>query len=157
MSIDPLRYVNLIDNIYQVSEAPSNAFYSIWKWTSEPPAVKAYPNVEFKSPFLPLQLGSLQSLRVSAAWAFAPSFVEPGSPSDPNVESDAEAIIANGVQANVVFDVFGDEDIERSKVPSEQGYEIMVWVGRFGSATLPIGNTKLLDPAVITRIDGTDL
>lgn len=61
------------------------------------------------------------------------------------------------IEANVVFDVFGDEDIDRAQTPSEQGYEIMVWVGRFGTASLPIGNTQMLDPAVITRIDGTDL
>lgn len=77
--------------------------------------------------------------------------------SDPNVQSDSDAITANGVQANVVLDVFGDEDLERSQTPSKQGYEFMVWVGQFGSAALPIGNTQLLDPPVITRIDGTDL
>lgn len=59
--------------------------------------MKAYPNVEFKSPFLPLKLGLLQSMRVSAAWSFAPSLVEPGPLSDPNTQSDADEIAANGV------------------------------------------------------------
>lgn len=106
---------------------------------------------------MPLQLASLQSLRVSASWSFAPSSFEPGPSSDPNDKADADAIVSNGIQANVVLDVFGDEDLQRSQTPSEQGYEFMVWVAQFGSAALPIGNTQLLDPPIVARIDGTDL
>lgn len=73
------------------------------------------------------------------------------------MQSDADVILANGVQANVVLDVFGDEDLELSQTPSKQGYEFMVWVAMFGDATLPIGNTQLLDPPVVTRLEGTDL
>lgn len=118
--------------------------------------VHAYPNVELRSDRLPLRLGDLLSLQVSACWAFGPATLSEEA-RDPNPPEDIQYIEANNVQANVVLDVFADEDAQKSGTPSEQKYEFMVWVGQFGAAAQPVGNRTPRDPPVVARLDNTDL
>ncbi|KAF7192797.1 Endoglucanase cel12A [Pseudocercospora fuligena] len=142
---------------YVCDTCPKGAvsLYSLWNWTSSPPAVHAYPNVEFRSDRLPLRLGDLLSLNVSASWAFGPATFSEAA-RDPNSPEDLAYIDSNNVQANVVLDVFADEDQEKSQTPSKQKYEFMVWVGQFGTASQPVGNRTPRDPPVIARINNID-
>lgn len=143
---------------YVCGTCPKGAvsLYSLWNWTSSPPAVHAYPNVELRSDQLPLRLGDLLSLQVSASWAFGPAtFSEEAR--DPNSPEDLAYIQSNNIQANVVLDVFADVDAEKSRTPSEQKYEFMVWVGQFGTAAQPVGNRTPRDPPVVARLNSIDL
>ncbi|EME47064.1 glycoside hydrolase family 12 protein [Dothistroma septosporum NZE10] len=131
------------------------SFFSLWNWTSSPPAVHAYPNAELRSDLLPLRLGDLLSLQVSASWAFGPATLSEDA-RNPNSPEDSTYIQSNNVQANVVLDIFADEDAERSRTPSEQKYEFMVWVGQFGAAAQPVGILTPREPPVVVRVDKTD-
>lgn len=105
---------------------------------------------------MPLRLGNLLSLHVAASWAFGPATLSEDA-RDPNSPEDLNYINSNNIQANVVLDVFADEDEEKSRSPSKQKYEFMVWVGQFGTASKPVGNRTPRDPPVVARLGGTDL
>ena len=60
------------------------------------------------------------------------------------------------MQANVAVDMFADEDPTRAQTPSKQRYEIMVWLGKFGDAAVPIGYYSGSSHAVST-MGGVDL
>jgi hypothetical protein len=87
----------------------------------------------------------------------SPVSLREGVSADPTTESNARALKANKVAANVCIDVFADEDRERSLRYTEPKYEIMIWFGKFGRGALPLGNTAQLDPPVVTLIQDTEL
>lgn len=49
---------------------------------------------------------------------------------------------------NVAFDVFFDIDIERAVNTTAPRYEVMVWIGQFGSIS-PIGATETTDIRIL--------
>ncbi|WPA98044.1 uncharacterized protein RHO25_002655 [Cercospora beticola] len=133
------------------------SFYSVWNWTTQDPVrVHAYPHVELRSERLPLQLGELRTLKIAASWSLAPVSLIDGTSQDPTTEPVAGALEDNDVQANVVLDVFADADVEKSRTPAQQTYELMVWVGVFGNASWPIGMNEPRDPPVIMSLDDID-
>jgi xyloglucan-specific endo-beta-1,4-glucanase len=64
----------------------------------------------------------------------------------PESSTSTQGLDTNGLsivnaKTNVAIDVFLDTDIERAVNTTAPRYEIMVWIGKFGSL-LPIGATE---------------
>jgi xyloglucan-specific endo-beta-1,4-glucanase len=53
-------------------------------------------------------------------------------------------------KSNVAFDVFFDTDIKKAVNTTAPSYEIMVWIGKFGSI-LPIGATGNVDSSTLPK------
>ncbi|CZT15238.1 uncharacterized protein RCC_01106 [Ramularia collo-cygni] len=136
-------------------ESEANMFQVLWQWPGAP-VVRGYPHVEFKANMLPLKLSKLDSLVVDASWEMAPSSLKVGASHDPTTEPNASALKKENVEANVCIDIFADPDKKTSTESPKQMYEIMIWFGHFGSGALPVGNTDLLDPPVVTLIQDTE-
>ncbi|KAF2752903.1 concanavalin A-like lectin/glucanase [Pseudovirgaria hyperparasitica] len=134
--------------LYPSRDNTSNAFIAEWRWQSSPPRVHAYPHIQLNSDVLPVSIANLSQLDLSLEWAMKPSSLIEGLSDDPTTSPNADALDAIGIEANVVMDLFCDADANRSRTPAKQRYEIMVWLGRFGRASEPIG----MDQARVTPI-----
>jgi len=53
--------------------------------------------------------------------------------------TDANGLQEGGLNCNVAVDMFMDPDLQKSTNTSESAYEVMIWLGRWGLATDPIG------------------
>ncbi|KAL4918399.1 concanavalin A-like lectin/glucanase domain-containing protein [Aspergillus aurantiobrunneus] len=87
------------------------AWHTTWTWEGEM-SVKSYANAGLE--FDPVLVSEISSIQSAAEWSYD------------NTEIDA----------NVAYDLFTAADPEHEK--SSGDYELMIWLGRYGSAT-PIG------------------
>ena len=68
--------------------------------------------------------------------------------------NDDASLSAENLNANVCVDMFVDADATSSQSTTTAAYEIMVWLGRWGTATLPIGWLEG-ERLILTVNDGT--
>jgi hypothetical protein len=111
--------------------------------------VHAFPNAKLDlNDTIPLLLSNMSSLTLDVAWSYSVGN------SLTNI-TDSDAVAAAGMAANVCVDMFLAADGNKSTSTTEAQYEVMVWIGRYGEATQPIGNLQGSKDAFI--IDGTRL
>ncbi len=125
-----------------------------WNWEASPQLVHAYPNVNLNSSVLPIPLKNVGSCTMDAKWSLAPG-------SEPQDETDVDALARVNAVANVALDLFVDPDPEAATSTTRPKYEIMVWFGNYGGKgplgyvthgdvpTLEVGGSKLYDLADI--------
>ncbi|KAF2134969.1 glycoside hydrolase family 12 protein [Dothidotthia symphoricarpi CBS 119687] len=132
----------------------SNYFYSEWEWSTQPARVRAYPHIQFESDLLPLTFANISSLNFTLKWAMSPVSLIASASDDPTTHPNDDALEAINVEANVVADLFADADMVVSQQSANQTYEIMVWFGRFGSASKPIGMDDRGQMAITASVGG---
>lgn len=95
--------------------------------------VHAFPNAKLLLPdTIPVLLSNLSALTVDIEWTYGlGNYVH----NETNNTNMAEA----GVNANVAVDMFLANDRNKSASTTDSEYEVMVWFGRWGDATDPIG------------------
>lgn len=76
---------------------------------------------------------------------------------DPNTHPNNDALEAIGVEANVVADLWADADMVVSQQPTKQQYEIMVWFGRLGKSSQPIGMNDIRQTVITIAVGGYNL
>ncbi len=109
------------------------AFKATWAWTEQPESVHSYPHVKLSVPGLPVPLSNISALLLSAQWSLGL-----GSTALPILDVDTPGLEDIGVAANVAFDIFADRNPVKAMSATTAETEIMIWVGRFGSAQ-PLG------------------
>lgn len=111
-------------------------FAATWQYpqgTADHP-VHAFANADLNlTGVLPIQLSAVSTLTLDVTWSY-------------NVgneliadSSDYDALADENVNANVALDFFLAEDDQDSLSTTESDYEVMIWLGRFGAATSPLG------------------
>jgi len=120
------------DSEVQVQDSPP-AFDATWTWVQEPLSVHSYPHVKLAAASLPLLFSNISELRLSAKWSMGP-----GSSPLPALEVDSRGLEDIGATANVAFDIFADRMPANAGKAITAETEIMIWLGRFGSA-FPLG------------------
>jgi hypothetical protein len=110
--------------------------------------VHAFPNAKLDLPdIMPVQLSGMTALRVSTNWTY-------GLGDTVAPTNDDASLSAEDLNANVCVDMFVDPDATSSQSTTTAAYEIMVWLGRWGPATLPIGWLQG-ERLILTVDDGT--
>ncbi|KAF2830177.1 concanavalin A-like lectin/glucanase [Ophiobolus disseminans] len=115
----------------------ATALSTTWSWKANETLVHAYPNINF-NPVQddPIQISNLASIDVKVSWTMRPAL----SRSLAAFDKDGLAII--DAKSNVAFDVFFDTDIAKAVTTTAPSYEVMVWIGQYGSI-LPIGASNV--------------
>jgi hypothetical protein len=110
--------------------------------------VHAFPNAELNLPsVIPVQLSTMTGLKVNTNWTY-------GLGDSIAPTNDDAALSAETLNANVCVDMFADPDATNAQNTTSAAYEIMVWLGRWGTATLPIGWLEG-ERLILTVSDGT--
>ena len=108
----------------------------------------AFPNAKLDLPgVIPLTLSTVGALKVNTNWTY-------GLGDDIAASNDDASLSAANLNANVCVDMFADADATNSQDTTTAAYEIMVWLGRWGAATLPIGWDEG-ERLILTVNDGT--
>ena len=90
----------------------------------------------------------MTGLPIDVSWSYGPG-------SSITSSTDIAALTEANVNANVCVDIFLAPDKSAASDTTRSTFEIMVWLGRFGDSTLPLG---FEDGALDTRtISGTTL
>lgn len=111
----------------------ATSFSTKWLWKANESLVHAYPNINFNPvQQKPIQVSELAAIDVKVSWSMKPTTSVSAMPFD----KDGLAVV--GAKANVAFDVFFDTEVERAVNTTAPRYEVMVWIGQYGSI-LPIG------------------
>ena len=98
--------------------------------------VHAFPNANLRLPDqLPVQLSDLSALTIDVQWTY-------GSGNAVADSLDDAALEEAGMNANVCVDMFLSSDKDKAANTTESDFEVMVWLGRWGDATDPIGYAK---------------
>lgn len=93
----------------------------------------AFPNAKLLLPdVLPVQLSDMSDLTLDVEWSYDPGNAHKDT-------TDNAALEAAGVNANVCIDSFLASNQKDANSTTESDYEVMVWLGRFGNATDPLG------------------
>jgi hypothetical protein len=118
----------------------ATALSTTWSWGKNATLVHAYPNVNY-NPIQrdPIPLSNLSSLDVKVSWSMKPEL----SSASQGLDTSGLAIV--NAETNVAIDVFFDTDIKRAVNTTAPRFEVMVWLGKFGSI-LPIGAASDGDP-----------
>lgn len=121
-------------------------------------SVRAYPNIQYTSRELPLQLNELIYVKVNASWTLGLAGVPDYISSDPNSASGGSRISSAGAQTDVAFDIFLDEDRNTTmNSPNNCKYEVMIWLGKFGHNARPIGHEIERSPPLTQIVSGIEL
>ncbi|KAF1990737.1 glycoside hydrolase family 12 protein [Aulographum hederae CBS 113979] len=109
--------------------------------------VHAFPNAKLQmNDTLPVQLSNMETLILDAVWTYGLGSVIVN-------DTDSASLTEAGLNANVAVDMFLASDKQKSTSTTDSDYEVMVWLGRWGNATQPIG---ILDGSKDTHeINGT--
>lgn len=101
---------------------------------SEELPVHAFANADLNlTDVLPVQLSSVSQLTFNVKWSY-----NTGNKLIAD-SSDYDALAAENVNANVALDLFLATDEQDAQSTTESDYEVMVWLGRLGAYTLPLG------------------
>lgn len=104
-----------------------------WSWKANETLVHAYPNINLNSvQDDPIQISNLASIDVKVSWSMKPALSRSVS------AFDHHGLGIVNAKTNVAFDVFFDTKIEKAVNTTAPRYEVMVWIGQYGSI-LPIG------------------
>jgi hypothetical protein len=125
-------------------------FAATWQYPIGPETepVHAFPNAKLDLPgLIPVQLSSMKGLNINTNWTY-------GVGDSRAASNDDATLSAENLNANVCVDMFVDADATSSQSTTTAAYEIMVWLGRWGTATLPIGWLEG-ERLILTVSDGT--
>lgn len=119
------------------TNATAPPFSVTWQYPQGPQTqpVHAFPNILFDGTVkntLPVQIGSLSSVNVDLKWSY-------GVGDTAADQTDTSALTTAELNANVAIDMFLDSDATNSQSTEKAKFEVMVWLGMFGTATQPIG------------------
>jgi len=139
--------VSTFDNTTYPTNTTAPAYTATWQYDQGPVSepVHAFPNAKLDLGVPAVQLTNMSSLKVDVEWTYgAGRDVLATGANGPDLD-------AAGMNANVCVDMFLDPVADNSGVTNKAAYEVMVWLGRYGPATLPIG--YLQGVAVILTVD----
>ncbi|KAG6236796.1 hypothetical protein E4U25_003335 [Claviceps purpurea] len=112
--------------------------------------VHAFPNAKVMSKAFPVKLGDIKTLEFDVNWHLSLK-------NDSLVDITDDEVAANTVNANVAIDIFVDPSSAKASKPEKASHEIMVWMGRYGTDTYPIGKKTAVDKGLKTKtLQGTD-
>ena len=117
----------------------SPKFTATWQYPQGPVTepVHAFANSKLHRPrIMPVRLANMSTLGLDVEWSYAVGDKVANKTDSPSFESEAS------LNANVCVDMFLDPEVLNSdaSVTVDSNYEVMVWLGRYGNSTLPIGN-----------------
>ncbi len=144
------QQVSTFDNATYSTNVTAPTYTATWQYDQGPVSepVHAFPNAKLDLGAIPVQLTNMSSLTVDVEWTYG-------------VGRDVEATGANGadldaagMNANVCIDMFVDPVADNSGITNKASYEVMIWLGRYGPATLPIGYLQGV-AVILTVNDGT--
>lgn len=143
------RQITSFDNQTYPSHSTSPAFTATWMYPQGPVTepVHAFANAKLDMPrVIPVQLTNMSNLALDVKWSYAVG-------EKVKKTTDSPALDEIELNANVCVDMFLDADKLVANVTHQSSYEVMVWLGRYGTATQPIGN---LQGVVVTlEVNGT--
>lgn len=85
-----------------------------------------------------MALERISALRLAATWAMSAGTISKAQSSSAYNGVDHDGLGNIGAKANVAFDMFLDEDEEKSKSATDASIEIMIWIARIGQP-YPLG------------------
>lgn len=93
----------------------------------------AFPNAQvIQNDTLPVLMSDVKSLHIDVEWSYAVG-------NEVHNSTDDSAMDTANMNANVAVDMFAAENQDKSANTTQADYEVMVWLGRWGDATRPIG------------------
>lgn len=126
---------------YQNGSYPTKTIAPKWSVTWQYPQgpetqpVHAFPNIKLNADdqtVMPVRISSVNTIDVDVEWYYGVGSSEPTT-------VDISALTSANVATNVAIDMFLDDDKSKSTDPEKAEFEVMVWLGAFGTATQPIG------------------
>lgn len=141
--------VSTNDNNTYATDITAPAFTTTWQFPQGPVTepVHAFPNAKLTVSEIPVTLSNVSSLTLDVEWSYGV-----GNTAAPNGTVDP-TLDAAGLNANVCVDMFLDPVEAQSGLTDKAAYEVMVWLGRWGPATLPIGYAQGV-AVILTVADG---
>ena len=137
------------DNQTYSSPAMSPSFTATWMYPQGPVTepVHAFANAKLDMPrVIPVQLSNMSNLALDVKWSYAVGDKAENA-------TDVNSLDVIEMNANVCVDMFLDQAKLDIEVTEKSAFEVMVWLGRWGTATQPIGN---LQGVVVTEnVNGT--
>jgi len=97
---------------------------------SEP--VHAYPNALLNDTSLPIQISNIDTLNLDIQWNYDVGSVA-------STTMDLNALSSSNLNANIAVDMFFSDDKDKANNSTLATHEVMVWLGKFGAATQPLG------------------
>ncbi|KAH7082062.1 concanavalin A-like lectin/glucanase domain-containing protein [Paraphoma chrysanthemicola] len=117
----------------------ATALSTTWSWAANDTLVHAYPNINLNAVQRdPIPLSDLSAIDVKVSWSMKPTL------STAKAAIDESGLTATDAKTNVAIDVFFDERLEKAVNTTAPSFEVMVWIGKFGSI-LPIGANATTD------------
>jgi hypothetical protein len=119
-----------------VSSTDQNAFNWTATWnypqvtTGNP--VHAFPNALLNDSQLPLQVSNLNTLTLNVDWTYGVGDLAATT-------EDNNGLDTAQLNANVALDMFLSDDKDKAQNSTLADREVMVWLGRYGSSTDPLG------------------
>lgn len=118
-----------------VAKGYAPSFAATWQYPQGPieTPVHAFANADLNlTNVLPIQLSAMSELTMEVEWSYNVG-------NDFIIDSDWDALADSNVNANVALDLFLAADDQDALSTTESDYEVMVWLGRLGAYTLPLG------------------
>lgn len=109
----------------------------------------AYPNALLNDTALPVQVSTLNNLTIDLQWNYAQTKAE--------TALDINSLMAGNLNANAAVDMFLSDDKTKAENATEATHEVMIWLGRFGLSTIPLGFTWGEAPKDTVTIDNVQL
>lgn len=137
------------DNQTYAGDTVAPPFTATWMYPQGPESepVHAFANAKLDMPHvIPVQLSAMSNLALDVKWSYAIGDKVKNT-------TDSAALDQINMNANVCVDMFLDQTALHQDVTQESSYEVMIWLGRYGAATQPIGN--LQGVLVTESINGT--
>jgi hypothetical protein len=103
--------------------------------------VHAFPNALLNDTQLPIQVSNLNSLTLNVDWNYAVG-------NEATTTTDDNSLTTANMNANVALDMFLSVDQTKASNSTLAEHEVMVWLGKYGSSTDPLGNDN---PALLTQ------
>jgi hypothetical protein len=125
-------------NSFSPTDRYAANFSITWQYPPGPASepVHAFPNAKLElNDTLPAQISNIKTMPIDVAWTYAPG-------SSIQTSTNNADLAAANVNANVAVDLFIAESESKASSTTEADYEVMVWLGRWGSSTQPIGLLK---------------
>ena len=107
----------------------------------------AFPNAKLNDTQFPIQVQSLQSLSLNVTWNY-----DVGN--SPTTTLDVNGLTTANLNANVALDMFLSNNQSAAGDPTAATHEVMLWLGRFGPSTDPLGYTPT--PAATQQVGGVN-
>ena len=142
------KQVTSFDNGTYPTPNTAPAFTATWSYPQGPESepVHAFTNAQLDLPeMIPISLSNMSGLTLDVKWSYAIG---------DKVENTTDSLALDDINmnANVCVDMFLDSSKNSAGETSDSRYEVMVWLGRYGDATQPIG---LLNGALETQLVNT--